>query len=247
MRGSAGRRGGRRAGAGGEIESRLGYPFRDPKLLRRALTHRSRARGGTAEERDDYERLEFLGDSLLGFLVADRLYGDDPGADEGVLTRRKQSVVRTEALAEVGRRLGLGEALLLGRGEEQGGGRTRPALLADAFEGVLGAVYLDGGIRAARSFVRRHLGPILDRARDRDSDSEDHKTRLQEEIQAVLHVTPFYRLVRTVGPPHRREFEAEVLLAGESIGSGRGASRKAAEQEAARDALVRLHGEGTGR
>jgi ribonuclease-3 len=223
-----------------DLEGRLGYRFRDPSLLVRALTHRSRAHEGRQGGGEDWERLEFLGDALLGFVVADWLLRRDPGADEGVLTRRKQSVVRAEALAEASRRLGLGEALLLGRGEESTGGRDKPSLLADAFEGVLGAVYVDGGLRVARSFVTRHLGGVLREALGSDEAAEDYKTRLQELIQARVHQTPRYAVIGTSGPAHAREFQAEVTLDGRVLGTGLGASRKQAEQAAAREALERF-------
>ncbi|MBZ5640766.1 MAG: ribonuclease III [Acidobacteriia bacterium] len=224
-------------GERGDLEARLGYRFKDGALLLRALTHRSGAHEGKSLPGEDWERLEFLGDALLGFFVADWLLRHDPLADEGVLTRRKQSVVRSEALALAARRIGLGEALRLGRGEESTGGREKPSLLADAFEGVLGAVYVDGGIRAARSFVARHLARELESARKSDRAAEDYKTRLQERVQARTRQTPSYRVVAAHGPAHSREFEAEVLLDGEVLGAGRGASRKQAEQEAARVAL----------
>lgn len=235
------RKDGRSAAQGAGLEERLGYRFDDPALLRRALTHRSCVHEGQGGE-EDYERLEFLGDALLGFLVSERLFADDSAADEGVLTRRRQSVVRMDSLAEISRGLRLGDDLRLGRGEDGSGGRARPGLLADVFEGVLAAVYLDGGIRAARSFVRRHLRTALERARGSEAAQEDYKTRLQEEVQAAVHATPQYRLTAVTGPAHAREFEAEVLLAGEVIGRGTGTSRKTAEQEAARRALDHLHG-----
>ncbi len=225
------------------LERRLGHTFKARALLERALTHRSSAHERAATPLDDYERLEFLGDSLLGFLVAEWLVRDDPVADEGDLTRRKQSIVRTESLARVARRLGLGEWLLLGRGEESTGGREKPSLLADAFEAVLGAVFLDGGVRAARSFVGRHLREELRAARGARRVPEDFKTLLQEHVQARLHRTPAYRIVSTSGPPHALEFVAEAVVGEEVLGAGRGSSRKQAEQEAARDALERLaHG-----
>jgi len=225
---------------GGDIETRLGHRFSDPGLLLRALTHRSLAHERREGRDGDWERLEFLGDALLGFLVADWLVRDDPEAAEGVLTRRKQSVVRTETLAEASRRLGLGEALKLGRGEESSGGRNKPSLLADAFEGVLGAVYADGGVRAARAFVSRHLREALDAARRSDEAAEDYKTRLQERVQARYRRTPRYRVAGTRGPAHALEFEAEVMLGDDVLGAGRGTSRKQAEQDAARAALERL-------
>jgi ribonuclease-3 len=227
-----------------ELEARIGYRFDDPALLDEALTHRSHAYERSAARGGDYERLEFLGDALLGFLVSDWLWHDDPTANEGDLSRRKQSVVRTEALAHAARRLGIGDALLVGRGEESTGGRNKPSLLADVFEAVLGAVYLDGGIRPARTFVRRHLGEALRAARFTREVAEDYKTRLQEQVQARLRQTPAYRIVSTSGPAHALQFLAEVLVAGEVVGEGTGSSRKQAEQEAARDALERLGGRG---
>lgn len=212
----------------------LGYRFRHPELLTRALTHRSflaGPRGGTSEG----ERLEFLGDAMLGFVVADWLFQHLPEATEGDLTRRKQEVVRRETLEAAARRLGLGEQLRLGPGEEATGGREKPSLLGDAFEAVLGAVYLDGGVRPARAFVLRHLGDAM-RARLGGS-ATDAKTALQELCQLRWHRTPTYRIVGKSGPPHAPDFTAQVLLEERVIGEGTGGTRKQAEQEAARVAL----------
>lgn len=218
------------------LEERLGYRFRDPALLDRALTHKSWANERPGEAH--YERLEFLGDSLLGFLVAERVHADDPEADEGELTRRKQGIVSQESLAPAARRLGLGESLRLGRGEEGTGGREKPTLLADAFEAVLAAVFLDGGVRPARAFVRRHLREELRGALSGAAQGgDDFKTRLQESVQARLRLTPRYRIVRASGPAHALVFEAEAVVGEEVLGTGRGTSRKQAEQEAARAAL----------
>ena len=145
---------------------------------------------------------------------------------------------RSSVLAQAARSLGLGRSVRLGRGEERTGGREKPSLLADAFEAVLGAVYLDGGIRPARAFVRRHLGPRMRRAADATQPSDDFKTRFQEAIQATLQTTPRYRIVSTTGPAHARAFEVEVLVDGRVLGHGEGSSRKHAEQEAARKALL---------
>ncbi|HEX6852688.1 MAG TPA: ribonuclease III [Candidatus Polarisedimenticolaceae bacterium] len=218
------------------LERKLGHRFRDPQLLERALTHRSRAHEAATGE-GSYERLEFLGDSLLGFLVADWLMATHPDADEGELTRRKQAIVSTGPLAQAARDLGLGEELRLGRGEEETGGRDKTSLLADVFEAVLAAVYHDGGIRAARAFVRRHLKGRVASVRKGPETGDDAKTRLQEAVQARLRLTPTYRIVRTAGPAHARSFTAEVVVGGRVLGEGTGASRKRAEQEAARSAL----------
>lgn len=219
------------------VESLLGYRFRDRELLRTALTHRSFSYERSDGERSHYERLEFLGDALLGFLAAHWLFEDDPIAPEGVLSRRRQSVVRSSALASVVREMALDGAIRLGRGEERTGGRRKPSLLADLFEAVLGAVYIDGGIRPARAFVRRHLGATLRGVRGTLQSSGDFKTELQERVQARLQVTPRYRIVSTRGPDHAREFEAEVLVEDRPLGRGTGTNRKRAEQAAARAAL----------
>ena len=223
------------------LERRLCYGFTDPSLLERALTHRShRHEAGTADPPIDYERLEFLGDALLGLFVSERLMTLDPSADEGTLTRRKQAVVSQTTLAAASRRLGLGDALLLGRGEDATGGRTKPSLLADVFESVLAAVYLDGGLRVARAFARRHLGEELAAAAASSGPVGDDKTRLQEMVQARWRLTPRYRMVAVSGPAHARVFTAEVLVGGRVAGEGQGTSRKDAERSAAGEALAKL-------
>jgi len=229
----------RRDGQLEELQEVLGYRFSDAELLRTALTHRSHSYE-TGVAGVSYERLEFLGDALLGFLVADWLYRQDAEAAEGSLSRRRQLVVRTATLAALARRLAIGEAIRLGRGEERTGGRDKASLLADAFEAVLGAVYLDGGIRPARAFVRRHLGAELQRAGAVADAADDYKTRLQEEVQARLQRTPSYRIVSTAGPHHALRFEVEVLIGGRVLGRGAGSSRKRAEQQAARRAWLAL-------
>jgi ribonuclease III len=198
-------------------------------VLRQALTHRSQseiARNG------DNERLEFLGDSTLGMLVNEYLYLAYPSATEGELTRMKANVVSEPSLAEAARRLGLGSLIDLARGEEAGGGRDRPSILSDAFEAVLAAVYLARGIAAAREFIRRDLIDATDPLRQRD-----HKSALQELMQETRGSTPSYHILETVGPAHNREFVAEVRLGDEPLGTGRGRSKKLAEQAAALVAL----------
>jgi len=226
-----------RAEARAEIEERLGYRFKDPVLLDRALTHRSWAYEKGGRGSGDYERLEFLGDALLGFVVSDWLVRDDAEATEGILSRRKQSVVRAGTLARVAREIGMGPALRLGKGEEGTGGRAKLSLLADAFEAILGAIYVDGGLRSARAFVMRHAGETLRATRRVEELVDDYKTRLQERIQGAMRLTPRYRVVNTSGPAHAREFEVEVVVGDDVRGTGRGSSRKQAEQAAAREAL----------
>jgi ribonuclease-3 len=222
------------------VQRRLRYRFSDASLLDRALTHRSHAYEQGADAEASYERLEFLGDALLGFLVSDWLYRDDESAAEGVLSRRRQSIVRTSALAKVAARLGLGAGIRLGRGEEQTGGRVKPSLLADVFEAVLGAIYLDGGIRSARAFVRRELGASLRETRGCAWTSDDFKTRLQETVQARLQQTPRYRIVSTTGPDHALDFVVEVRVGDRVLSRGKGTNRKRAEQDAARRSLEKL-------
>ena len=226
------------------LQVSLRYRFRDPTLLETALTHRSRVYEQGAGASSSYERLEFLGDALLGLLVSDWLYRDDEAAAEGLLSRRRQSVVRASTLAAVATRLGLGQAIRLGRGEERTGGRQKTSLLADAFESVLGAIYLDGGMRSARAFLRRELGPDLRETRGASWTSDDFKTRLQEAVQARLQQIPCYRIVSTTGPDHALEFTVEVRVADRILGHGTGTNRKRAEQEAASQALGRWTAEG---
>lgn len=222
-----------------ELETRLGYRFKDRNLLARALTHRSHAYEWGEGRGEDYERLEYLGDSLLGFVVSEKLWRDDPDASEGVLSRRKQAVVRAGTLARVAREIRLGEALRLGRGEESSGGRNKLSLLADVFEAILGAIYIDGGLRSARAFVMRHLGGALRSTQRVEEVADDYKTRLQEKVQKGTRMTPHYRIVSTSGPAHAVDFQVEVLVGAKVRGSGNGASRKQAEQQAAREALDR--------
>jgi ribonuclease-3 len=225
------------------LEIGLGYRFKDRALLEMALSHRSHAYEVGQDARSSYERLEFLGDSLLGLFVAEWLYRDDEQADEGALSRRRQSVVRASTLAHAAGRLGLDEAIKLGRGEERTGGRAKASLLADVFEAVVGAIFLDRGVRSARAFVRRALKPALQETRGARWTPDDFKTRLQEAVQARLRQTPRYRIVSSTGPDHALEFVAEVRVARRVLGRGSGTNRKRAEQEAARRALERLNHE----
>ncbi|MDH3629188.1 MAG: ribonuclease III [Acidobacteriota bacterium] len=224
------------------LEVALGYRFKDRQLLGRALTHRSHSHEQNAPL-DHYERMEFLGDALLGFVVADELLKRDAEADEGTLSRRRQQIVRAETLAEVSGLLGLGVVAHLGRGEDQSGGREKVSLLADLFESVLAAIYLDGGIRPARAFVRRHLRGQLRASSEGEDAPSDAKTRLQERVQGRLQVTPRYRIVSKSGLAHALQFTAEVLIGQVVYGCGEGGSRKAAEQSAAKQALQKLAGE----
>ena len=216
------------------VAAALGHPFADPGLLARALTHRSL----TAEEPGEpsNERLEFLGDAVLGLVIADELYSSW-GLSEGEMAKVRAAVVNEASLAAVAHRIGLGAAIRLGRGEESTGGREKPSILADAMEAVLGAVYLDGGLEAARRVILADWRPLV-AERAASPGRRDYKTRLQE-ILARRGVVPGYE-VEAAGPDHARTFRAEVYADGEHLGAGEGSSKTRAQQEAARRALEAL-------
>jgi ribonuclease III len=223
-----------------DLEARLGYRFRKKELLLRALTHSSYAHeiAGTGL---DNESLEFLGDALLGCLISERLFLTFPDRDEGHLSRYKASLVNAEILAAKARRLRIGAHLLLGRTAEKVGARTKGSLLSDAFEALLAAIYLDGGFDPARVFLERQFsGDIQKLARSGVPDERDAKTHLQEHLQARGLATPRYQIVKESGPAHRRNFLVGVVLEGKILAQGRGRTRKAAEQAAARKVLEAL-------
>jgi ribonuclease-3 len=229
-----------------EIADRLGVDFARPDLLEQALTHRSYANEAPAvDDVEHNERLEFLGDAVLSLIVSDMLMRTYPHASEGLLSRMRSALVCGEALAVHARSLELGAALRLGRGESQSGGSRKASLLADAFEAVLGAIYLDGGLAAARRLAEQCLADEVAAVADRLA-AADPKSRLQEELQARGLEPPVYALVATSGPDHRLRFEVEVSRADQTIGRGRGSSKKLAEQRAAADALDRLAGDADG-
>jgi ribonuclease-3 len=204
------------------------------------MTHTSRAHEDVSGGVVDNESLEFLGDAVLGFLVAELLFHEFPDSDEGQKSKIKAAVVSTAALARLAERLRLGEHLLLGRGEEKTGGRRKQALLADGYEALIAAIYLDGGIEHTRAFVAREFTPLLDEARRTGAGGQDHKSALQELVQSRGAPLPEYRLVGTLGPDHRKLFQVEVVVSGEPIAVATGTSKKEAEQEAARLALEQL-------
>ena len=222
-----------------ELEKKLGYTFRDPELLRAALYHSSYANEHRSEGIRSNERLEFLGDAVLGFVSAEHLFKKHPELPEGDLTRIRAALVCEESLHEVAQTLSLGDHLCLGKGEEQGGGRRRPSILADATESVFAAVYLDGGIEAARELIHRVL---LDKEREEvvEERRRDYKTQLQELVQRKSGSTLGYEMIGATGPDHAKIFEAAVLLNGEPLSAGTGRSKKEAEQAAARAALEKL-------
>lgn len=225
-----------------ELEKKLNYTFRDPGLLHEALSHSSYANEHRSAGRRSNERLEFLGDSVLGFVTAEFLFVQHPDLPEGDLTRIRAALVCEQSLYEVARKLDLGAYLKLGRGEEAGGGRQRTSILADATEAVFAAVYLDGGIGAASDLIHRVL---LDAEKEEavEERRRDYKTALQELIQRQADQVLSYRMIGEEGPDHDKTFRAQVLLNDQPVGTGSGHSKKEAEQSAAKDALSRMEGQ----
>lgn len=234
-----------RAGAGigagaiaplGSLDAALGVAFSDPELREAALTHRSFAfeRGLTVTN----ERLEFLGDSVLGLVVTDMAFASYPDMPEGALAKLRAAIVNMGALADVARSLGLGDVVLLGKGEELSGGRDKSSILADALEAVFGAVYLDRGLEVATALIERLFRPRM-QAYVRGEGDRDYKTILQELASQALRSMPEYRLEER-GPDHEKEFTATVHLGGEPMGTGVGRSKKEAEQRAAAEAYTRI-------
>jgi ribonuclease-3 len=217
------------------LQRMLGHRFRDLNVLRRALTHPSYVNEHPEDETGDNQRLEFLGDAVLDFIAGAWVYRHYPDFDEGHMTRLRAALVRTRTLARLARQVGIGEALRLGHGEEEAGGRKRDANLCDAFEAIVGALYLDGGLAAAEAFVEPLIGPVAEATLAAEADW-DAKSRLQEWSQAELMVTPHYRIIAERGPDHAKTFVAEVLLGKKVAGRGAGRSKQAAEQAAAQAA-----------
>jgi ribonuclease-3 len=217
---------------------KIGYSFENPDLLACALTHKSFA-NESADGIEDNQRLEFLGDAVLGLVVAEALMHRLPEAPEGILTQSRAALVNELVLAELAREIDLGEALKLGRGEEMSDGRDRSSTLCDAVEAVLGAVYLDGGFLAARDVVVHWLGERLDEVAD-GVDVRDAKGALQERLQADNRAAPVYNIVNEAGPDHAKTFEVEILVDGAVLAKGSGRSKKEAEKDAASRALKEM-------
>ena len=224
-----------------DLEAAIGYKFHNISLLQNALTHSSYANERWHNSLLSNERLEFLGDSVLGMLVADFLYSTFPDRPEGELTRMRADMVCEHTLALVANRIHLGQHLQLGHGEERLGGRSRESILADATESVIAACFLDGGLEAAARFVKRFILVEVPVSRPHNM---DYKTALQELVQQKKNQTLTYTLVGQSGPDHDKVFAVEVCLNGETVGSGSGSSKKRAEQMAARSAMEKLFPQG---
>ncbi|MFQ6101571.1 MAG: ribonuclease III [Anaerolineae bacterium] len=221
------------------LQQTLGHRFCDSDLLRRALTHPSYVNEHPEDRIGDNQRLEFLGDAVLDFIAGAWVYRHYPDFDEGRMTRLRAALVRAKTLARLARQVGIGEALRLGCGEEEAGGREREANLCDAFEAVVGALYLDGGLAAVQAFIEPLIGPVAEATLAADADL-DAKSRLQEWSQAELGITPRYRTIAEKGPDHAKTFEVEVLLGKKAAGRGTGHSKQVAEQAAAQAAWESL-------
>ena len=220
-----------------DLEKEIGYHFQNISLLQNALTHSSYANERWHNSLLSNERLEFLGDSILGMLVAEYLYRTFPDRPEGELTRMRADMVCEKTLANVANHIGLGRHLLLGKGEEQGGGRSRDSILADAMESVIAATFLDGGMAAAEGFIRKF---ILVETPVTKLHNVDYKTELQELVQQKKNQVLSYALIGQSGPDHDKHFDVEVSLNGTVVGAGSGRSKKRAEQDAARAAIEKL-------
>jgi len=225
------------------LERRIGYRFKDRGMLEHALTHRSRVHEDASGGVFDNESMEFLGDSVLGFVIAAMLFREFPQHNEGQKSKLKASLVSAAALARLGERLGIGEFLILGRGEEKTGGRRKHAIIADCYEALIAAIYLDGGIEPAEKFIAREFSTLIEEARRTGaaaSFTDDWKSALQEYLQSGGRGLPVYRLAAEVGPDHRKSFVVEVMVDGEAVAKAEGRSKKEAAQFAARAALERL-------
>lgn len=220
------------------LQKELDYQFTDAALLLRAHTHVSRERDGGAGHN---EVLEFLGDAVLDLAVSDLLMRRYPACSEGDLSKMRAALVNTTVLAEKAALLELGPLLRMGKGEERSGGRTKPSILAGAFEALLGAVYQDGGFEAARRLVERYFA---DDVEEKELGRQDYKTRLQEISQMLFHAPPSYRVVAESGPDHDKRFVTEIAVGGKVLGKGEGKTKKQAEQQAAKKALAELQKSG---
>jgi ribonuclease-3 len=222
-----------------KLQGALGIVFKNPAVLKQSLVHRSYIHENPDFALSSNERLEFLGDSLLGFVIAQKLYKDFPHLSEGGMTKLRAALVCKETLAHLASSLGLGEYLYLGHGEEASGGRAKQSILAGAFEALVGAVLIDRGFTTCRNFVHRLFAGDVGRAIEQRLIA-DYKSQLQEIAQARHHVAPVYRTIKAVGPDHAKEFTVEVIVGEGVIGTGCGKSKRQAETEAARAVLESL-------
>jgi len=224
------------------LQATIGVDFKDPSLLEQSLVHRSYLNENPDQSLSSNERLEFLGDAVLTFVVAEEIYHRFPHLSEGELTKLRSALVRGDMLSRVARSLNLGQHLYLGHGEEESGGRSRPRNLSGTLEAVIGAVLVDQGLDAAKGFILRILGSELEQE-IQEKIAADYKSRLQQVTQSRLKIIPVYRTIEETGPDHAKVFTVEVLAGDSILGQGSGRNKQAAEMEAARAALESLAGE----
>lgn len=225
-----------------DFEKELGYSFKKKDLLFRALTHKSFANECNLPQHDNNERYEFLGDAVLELSISHILVSRFPESSEGDLSKIRAAVVNETQLAEIARGIGLGKYMNLGKGEEMTGGRDKPSLLSDAYEAVLGSIYIDRGFEKVKKVIGSHFDEILKHAGKKDF-YKDYKTRLQEVSQSEFKTIPKYKMVSESGPDHRKLFEVNLYIAKNLYGVGRGHSKKIAEQNAAQEALIKIESE----
>ncbi|MCX5693389.1 MAG: ribonuclease III [Candidatus Omnitrophica bacterium] len=224
------------------FEKSTGYSFRNKVLLNQAFTHKSYANEKKLERSSDNERLEFLGDSVLGLIMSHTLYNECPGDDEGVLTRYKSQLVSGETLGRIAKELEIGEYLLLGKGEEASGGRKHVSNLMCAMEAIIGAIFLDGGLKASYAFISRIFRPEIQLVKE-GKGSKDYKSVFQQIVLRKFKTTPTYRILSEIGPDHKKHFIVEAIVAGKRCGIGSGPNKKSAEQISAKEAISALESE----
>lgn len=230
---------GRYGGYMSTLEDRLKYTFKDKNLLLLALSHKSYEYEKGSGTSGNNERLEFLGDAVVDLVLSELLMKQFPKDAEGALSKKRASLVNESTLSQVATEIELQNDLLLGKGEIQSGGQSKPRILASVYEALVGALFLDGGYEKTRDIIADHFSKLLPTIGDREAGADDFKTRLQEEVQAVLKTTPVYTMMKESGPPHDRSFQVEVSVNGIPIAQAEGRSKKQAEQEAAKNALTR--------
>lgn len=220
-----------------KLQSQIGYRFKEPKLLKKALTHRSYLNESQNIDQSN-ERLEFLGDAVLELIISHHLFNSHPNQPEGILTSARSAIVRTESLAKLAQKLDLGSYLLLSKGEEKSGGRNNTHLLANTTEALIGAIYLDQGLKACQAFTDKHLIPLAKAILTQPL--KDPKSRLQEQTQALGYSSPTYKTISQIGPDHNKTFTINVLVNHQKLASGKGKSKQEAQQKAAKKALLKV-------
>lgn len=221
------------------LEERIQVVFKDKKYLRKSMTHKSYANENRHEHVKDNERLEFLGDAILDLIISEQIFREHPDYPEGELAKMRAVVVSAPTLARIAKRIELGRYLLLGKGEEMTGGRERDSILSDAFEALVGAIYLDQGLEVTRKFIMTYLRDEIATV-ERGEHMQDYKTLLQEVIQKKSNTRPLYRVIDEVGPDHNKQFTVQVEYKSRVIGVGTGQSKKEAQQRAAADAISKF-------